>query len=111
MLLVFFNYLHPLARNLEFPIFFSCRWDVGPQGRQPVVGTLPYLINKILGERKVIHAGSEHRPDIIQFNGRCQVEPRTVFEKFGGKSGVGTEKKGRFTVDDARIEVRYRHWG
>src|SRR5690606_35958278 len=106
---VFLDDLYPLASFGQRPVGILAVREVVPQRGDAVGVRLHHFTNQVLGQIHIVDTDRHHRNQVADAHRLQQVQLGTGFQELGGKPGIRTEQQGRLTIDDAGIQVWYRH--
>ena len=107
--LVPLDHLDPLARIFEAPIGFRDLGKESPERGKSLALGLQNLADQVARQIEVIPADGHQGTDIVQADGFEKIQPGSVLQELGRKSGIGTEQQGSLPVDDSGVEMGHRH--
>src|SRR4051812_16540189 len=101
--------LNPLAGDVELPVALLHAGIELAQRLEAMALALEHLADQVFLEREVVPADRQQRQDVVRPDRQGQVEQRAVLQELGREAGIGAEQDPALAVDDAGVEMRYRH--
>lgn len=74
LFLVSFDDLDAITSFLEIPVCGLCIDDILAERIETMVHRLGDLLDEVFCEWHVVYTGSEHRTDVVEFDGKWEIE-------------------------------------